>query len=374
MRISTAGAHGATGRVFVPRNLGALRRTKGARLLLVGALVLSVGAGFVYAGGWLSPHEFTPPRFIDTFERVNGLSPGFRRNHAKGLGASGYFESNGLGARLSKAVVFEPGRVPVVGRFALAGGKPYVADSVQTVRSLALEFSLPNGEQWRTAMIDIPVFAVNTAEGFRDQMIAMAPDPKTGKPDPARVKAFLDQHPESARAGKLIKAQPPTTGFADSAYNSLNAFIFTDASGRSTPVRWSVVPAGSLAPAPSPPAQNDPNFLFDALIANLHRQPLRWHLVLTIGQPGDPTKDATLPWPADREKIDAGTVTIDHLESEETSPARTINFDPLILPNGIAGSDDPLLSARSAAYSVSFRRRVGEPVSPSAVTPAEVGQ
>jgi hypothetical protein len=54
--------------------------------------------------------------------------------------------------------------------------------------------------------------------------------------------------------------------------------------------------------------------------------------------------------------------------------ARTINFDPLVLPAGIEGSDDPLLSARSAAYSVSFRRRAGEPVSPSAVTSAEVGE
>jgi len=69
-----------------------------------------------------------------------------------------------------------------------------------------------------------------------------------------------------------------------------------------------------------------------------------------------------------------GALTIDHLESEEKSPARTMNFDPLVLPAGMAGSDDPLLSARSAAYSVSFRRRFGEPVSPSAVTRAEVGE
>ena len=59
------------------------------------------------------------------------------------------------------------------------------------------------------------------------------------------------------------------------------------------------------------------------------------------------------------------------VESEDTSPARDINFDPLILPDGIAGSDDPLLSARSAAYSQSFTRREGEPKQPSAVSTAE---
>ena len=69
-----------------------------------------------------------------------------------------------------------------------------------------------------------------------------------------------------------------------------------------------------------------------------------------------------------------GTLTIDQVESEDTSPARDINFDPLVLPNGIAASDDPLLSARSAAYAQSFTRREGEHKDPSAVSTAEAGK
>ncbi len=343
------------------------------RFLLVAAIVLGVGGAFLYVGGWLSPHKLTPSAFIDTFQQVNGPHPGFRRNHAKGVGVSGTFESNGQGARLSKAVVFRPGRVPIVGRFALAGGMPYQIDALRTVRSMALQFLLPDGEEWRTGMNNTPVFAVNTPEAFREQLVAMEADAKTGKPDPAKVRAFLDLHPESARAIQTIQTQMPSSGFDDSTYNSLNAFWLVDATGRSTPVRWSMVPAEPVAPvAPAP--QGDPNFLFDALSARLHRQPLRWRLVLTVGQPGDPTNDATVAWPQDREKLDVGTLTIDAIESEATSPARTINFDPLVLPDGIVGSDDPLLSARSASYSVSFRRRVGEPVPSSAVTPAEVAR
>ena len=101
-------------------------------------------------------------------------------------------------------------------------------------------------------------------------------------------------------------------------------------------------------------------------------QPLRWHLILIIGQPGDPTNDATIAWPAEREKVDVGTLTLDGVESEETSAARDINFDPLILPVGVAPSDDPLLGARSAIYSQSFTRRAGETKQPSAITPAEI--
>jgi catalase len=345
-----------------------------ARLAVVGAFVLIVSLGFLYTAGWLSPHELTPARFIDTFERVNGLHPGFRRNHAKGVCVTGTFDSNGQGSRLSRAVVFRAGRVPTVGRFALAGGLPYAPDAVQTVRSMALRFSLPDGEEWRTGMNGTPVFAVNTPEAFHEQLLAMAPDAKTGKPDASRVQDFLSRHPETARAIELIKSQPPSSGFENTRYNSLNAFEFIDAVGRSTPVRWSMVPVQPYAAAAPERAGRDPNFLFDALIARVHQLALQWHLVVTIGEAGDPTRDATVPWPPGREEVDVGTLTIDGIESEETGSCRTINFDPLVLPDGIAGSDDPLLSARSAAYSPSFTRRVGEAVSPSAVTASEVGE
>ena len=67
-----------------------------------------------------------------------------------------------------------------------------------------------------------------------------------------------------------------------------------------------------------------------------------------------------------------GTLTLDQVESDDTSAARDINFDPLVLPAGIAPSDDPLLSARSAVYSQSFTRRAGEPKPSSPITPADV--
>jgi catalase len=100
----------------------------------------------------------TPARFADGFEGVDGIYSGFRLNHAKGVCVSGSFESNGRGTRLSKAVVFKAGRIPVIGRFSLAGGDPYVADEPEIVRGLGLLFKLPDGEEWRTAMINTPVF------------------------------------------------------------------------------------------------------------------------------------------------------------------------------------------------------------------------
>ena len=94
---------------------------------------------------------------------------------------------------------------------------------------------------------------------------------------------------------------------------------------------------------------------------------MQWHLVVTIGQPGDPTNDSTILWPPDRESVDVGTLSIDHVEAEAPDNCRDVNFDPLVLPSGIEPSDDPLLSARSAAYSTSFTRRAGEKKTPSEV-------
>jgi catalase len=336
---------------------------------ILGAVVVTAGL-FLYAGGWLTPHRLTQAGIINTFEYLNGVHSGFRRNHAKGVCVTGYFESNGQGEAVSKALVFRTGRTDIVGRFALAGGKPYADDTPQTVRSLALQFKQPNGEEWRTAMVNIPVFLVRTPQAFNEFNLASSPDPATGKPTPGAMGAFLANHPETAAALQVIGKHPFSSGFGDSPYYALDAFRFVNAQGESTPVRWYLTPdqtfqANSAAAA-------DKNYLFDGLITQLHAKPLRWHLILTIGQPGDPTSDATAMWPPDRRQIDAGMLTINTIESEATSPTRDITFDPLVLPDGISPSDDPLLSARSAAYSVSFRRREGERKEPSAISPEEV--
>jgi catalase len=338
-----------------------------ARLALIGGLLAAVAGTFTFLGGWFTPNELTPARFVDGFEHVNGVHPGFRRNHAKGLGVSGFFESNGNGVRLSKAVVFQPGRVPVLGRFSLGGGLPYVTDTPDAVRGLGLQFSLPDGELWRTAMINLPVFPFRTPEAFYEQMIASKPDAGTGKPDPAKMQAFLDRHPETGEALKLIKGRQVSSGFGNSTFHGLNAFRFINAAGDSIPVRWLLKPMQTAAPTPE-----GKNYLFMGLIAQFHDQKLQWQLLVVVGQPGDPTNDPTIPWPEGREQVNVGTLTLDQVESDDASASANINFDPLVLPAGIAPSDDPLLSARSAVYSQSFTRRAGETKQPSAITEADV--
>jgi catalase len=348
-----------------------------ARFGIIGAVLLSVAGAFAYTGGWLSPNRLTQTRVMATFEQAGGRHPGFRRNHAKGVCVAGWFESNGQAVALSRAAVFKPGRIPIVGRFAISGDMAFQADKPATVRSMALRFMLPGSEEWRTGMNNVPVFVANSAQGFLDGVLASVPDPITGKPDPAKMKLFMADHPESVRAIAVIMKSTLSSGFADATFNSLNAFRMVNAAGKSIPVRWATVP---MQPFKSEGAgqtgSSDQNYLFDDLTAQLSQHPLLWRLVITIGQPSDPTNDATLPWPADRQQVDAGTVTLDQVSSEETGRCTDVNYDPLVLPPGIEPSDDPLLSARSAAYSRSFTLRAAEKdeKSPSAITPADIKQ
>ena len=75
---------------------------------VAGIAAVDVGA-FAFAGGWLRPDALTPSRFADRFEQVYGRHDGFRRNHAKGLSASGTFQSNGAGTAVCEATVFKAG-------------------------------------------------------------------------------------------------------------------------------------------------------------------------------------------------------------------------------------------------------------------------
>lgn len=342
------------------------------RLGVIGVIMASSAAAFAYAGGWLSPERLGEQKMVAAFEAANGPHPGFRRNHAKGICATGVFTSEGKAVSLSKAAIFAPGQVPVVGRIAYAGGMPYIPDAPDTVRSLALRFLPEGAEEWRTATINIPVFPFATPQAFYDQAIAVLPDPGTGKPDPSKMKSFVAANPDFLAAVGLVKQRQISSGFANATYNSLNTFLFKNSAGVTTAVRWSFVPLQPFSAASAGVEPADKNAMFDALASEVASHPVQWRLMITEGLPTDPVAP-TLPWPADRRQVEAGIVTIDHLSSEDGGPCKDVNYDPLVLPSGMAPSDDPILSARSAAYSRSFTLRQDEHADkpPSAVTPQE---
>jgi catalase len=210
-------------------------------------------------------------------------------------------------------------------------------------------------------MNNSPMFAVSTPEAFYALTLAAGIDPATGKPAPEAMRRFFASHPESAQFAEWARMAPWTTSYADQTYNSLNAFRFVDAAGASRAVRWSMIP--TIAPhvvSSVDLATFDRDVLEQELKQRLGQGELRWHLVVMLAAPGDPTDDATKIWPADREHVDVGTLVVQKAEDEANGPCRDYNYDPLTLPEGMKPSGDPLLSARSSAYANSFDRRTAE--------------
>lgn len=328
------------------------------RWSLIGLCISALVASFIAAGGWLDPQRLSPRRLVDQIEANAGLYPGYRRAHAKGLCVSGYFEGNGRAQAFSSAALFAPGRVAVTGRLSIGGANPHAGDTSVPVRSLALLLQQADGQQWRMAMNTPPVLAVATPQAFLEQVQAMRADPATGKPDPARMQAFFAAHPESAAFRQWAQQHKPTSSFANSAYNSINAFYLINAAGVRQAVRWALQPEAKVQPLLA--GATGPALLQEELLDRLQQGPVRWQLILTLADAADPLTDATQAWPASRPQLHAGSLVVEQAVSQQEGACRDINFDPLILPRGIEPTADPILQARSAAYAESFKRRTAE--------------
>ncbi|MBS1101640.1 catalase family peroxidase [Gluconobacter sp. Dm-62] len=336
------------------------------RWLGVGAVPAALALAFLWTSACFSPARVTQNRLMSELHNAGSYGHGFRRAHAKGVCVSGWFDASGEASHLSRAAVFHEQHVPVIGRFALAVGQPYAPDSTATVRSMALRFTPPDAPEWRTGMNDPPVLPLRDAHDVSDFFASQQIDPATGKPDPARMKAFGATHPWLKSAAAENAHRLISSGFADDTFHSLNSFVLSAADGTTTPVRWAMIPTQPVAP--SDVQGGDHEYLFRKLIDDIHGHPLHWHLVITVAGAHDAINDPSQIWAQNDQTIDAGTLTLNSIESEDDGPCTGITFDPLVLPPGIQPSDDPILQVRSAAYMRSFSLRSGEKHSPSAVT------
>lgn len=331
-------------------------------LLLPIVLIVAVLALlFAWIGGWFGGKGVTPQAMADTAEASGSPQPGFRRAHSKGICIAGTFVPSPAAAQLSTARVFSQPSTPVLGRFSNPGNDPHAPDNKAAVRGMGLQLKTDDGQEWRTAMNSFPFFAASTPQGFQAMNLARLPDPATGKPDPDKMKAVLAQYPEIANFMAWSKAAPTPDSLANTRFNGVNAFRLIDAQGRERAVRWSMRPHAPFVAADPERLKNaSRDFLAEDLDRRLAAGPLKWDMVMQFAGPGDPIEDPSKAWPDTRPETTVGTLTLVRAQPQAGGPCFDLNFDPLILPTGIAATDDPVLHARSAVYSVSFNRRERE--------------
>ena len=302
-----------------------------------------------------------PQEQVDALEGLFGKHAGFRRSGAKGLCASGYFTGNAVGRTLSSASVFSGDKVPVVARFSLGGGNAKASDKSRSVRGLALQFNLPNGEQWLSANISAPVFFVARPEQFAPFLQARTPDPATGKPDPAKLKAFNDANPETLRQSAYLAKAPVPASYGTVNYWSANAFELVNAKGESQFVRWQFEPEQGVLGLTEDQMKSLPDdFLADELRKRVAAAPVAFEFKLQLAEKGDLLTDPTQAWPDERKLLPAGKLVIDRVDAGMGGACEKITFNPLVLPRGIKPSADPVLAARATPYALSLGRRLTE--------------
>lgn len=302
-----------------------------------------------------------PDQVINAFEKAGGLHKGQRRNHPKGTCAIGSFTGEkAIGAWTSSAL-FSGESVPVVARFSMDGPNPAIPDAAKAPRGLALEFELPRGEVSHTTMLNVPVFIVNKPQSLLELLQANAPDPSTGKPDPAKLNAFFAAHPETKGMLGWLDSHNPTASYGETGFNSIHAFKFIGKDKKEHWIKWRFEPKAGEASMTEAQLKAKPNDFLDSEITERARKgPIEWTMFLIIGQEGDPIDNPTIAWPADRQKIKAGTLILTKAGVDAKGKCDGINFDPNVLSSGIKPSPDPVLQYRSAAYAVSFGRRQSE--------------
>ncbi len=327
------------------------------RTFLTSALVAAVGAaavGMVFA----QEATTTPQQVINALEGVFGKQPGVRKNHAKGTCAAGSFVGNTAAAAYSRSLLFKGDAIPVVARFSLGGGNPAASDADRGPRGLGLEFRIPSGGIQHITMINSPAFFTSVPKGFVDNLLAAKPDPKTGKPDPAALKAFAASDPASVTFNQYYATHNPPPSYANAPFYGIHTFRFIGQDGRVTLVRWRFVPQdGEKGLTAEELAKATADFLEPALIARVKQGPVQWKMLVTIGEPGDTENDATIEWPKGRKEIEAGTLSITSATPQQGGECYPINYDPLVMADGIQPTRDPILLFRSPSYAASFALR-----------------
>jgi len=285
------------------------------------------------------------------YANSHGPYPGFRANHAKGIVCQGTFTPSAEAPSLSSAAHFQK-PVKVTARFSDVGGVPTVPDYSDDAspHGFAVKFHLPDGTDTDIVGISVPLFPVATAEDF----LALL---KAAGSGPSAIGPFLASHPYAAKFVQYPK--PPPVSFATLSYFYINAFKLTNAKGESHYVRYemrAIAPAASLTADQA--KQKGPKYLQDELKKRLSQGPAEFDYIAQIAEPGDPTDNATLVWPATRKTVVLGRLTLSQVDPNSDAVQRKLLFDPARVTPGIAASGDPLIPARSQAYAISYVKRL----------------
>jgi catalase len=295
-------------------------------------------------------------QLLEAIDSVQGLHPGFRPAHAKGLMCAGAFTPSPEATNLTRAPHASRPSTPVTVRYSNGTGVPTIADNDPArsgPRGMAIRFHLAEHVHTDIVAHSVNGFPVRTGEEFLELTRAAA---ALGADHPEMLASFLAAHPNAKRFVETPKPIP--TSFTREAFFAVTSFKFTNADGVSRHGRFRIRPeAGTEYLSNEAAAAKSENFLFDEIGPRLANEPAKLGVFVQMAEAGDDVTDASVTWPDNRTEISFGTITLTARVDDEAPDRRKIIFDPLPRIDGIDSSGDPLTEARADVYLLSGRRR-----------------
>src|SRR5215467_3252785 len=231
---------------------------------------------------------------------AGGTFAGFRAAHAVGRIYAGTFTATPAAKALSRAAHFQGTPVPVTARLSGASGDPSKKPS--NIVAMATKFYLPDGTITDLIGITLPAFFARTPEEVLAFTEAHAPDPATGEPDLAKLRAFGAKHPNGGRFLQMVQMQPALVSIAQISYRPLHTYRFVNSDGVGRWARYHWEPEAGIATQPMEELAKQPHdYLYDEFEQRLQRGPVAFRLELELGQEGDPVDDPSAMWPPGRE-------------------------------------------------------------------------
>src|SRR5215469_2031297 len=148
-------------------------------------------------------------QLLEAFDQLQGVHPGFRPAHAKGLMCSGMFAPSAEAPKLTHALHATKPSTPVTVRYSDSTGLPNIPDNDprSSPKGIAIRFHLDEHVHTDIIAHSVDGFPVRTGEELVEFLRAVhASGPDAAKPTP--IERFLGSHPAALAFVQTPKPTP----------------------------------------------------------------------------------------------------------------------------------------------------------------------
>lgn len=303
------------------------------------------------------PQKYDAEAIANVFYALNGdaKDPHKKINHTKGFCATGKFIPQKDASKNLGIAMLEEAAIPTQVRYSLGGGNPRMSDKSK-MRGMALKMQGANG-LWEIVMFNPEInFAKNPQEFWG--YFAMKLPGADGKPDNDKIAKLTNEVDSYRNFEKYMENIGITPSVANTNFNSVHTFWFTDNRGKKPKeraARWKFVPQEGVKYATQDELKDmKDDFLKADLQARTQKAPIKYDMYLVFANKNDATNNTTALWKGKHEELLVGTLEVEKYSGEACNQEV---FMPSILPAGVNPPKDPLFDIRNEVYGITFGRR-----------------